>query len=71
MTPQATELITLEDGRKFPQFEGKPLSWSIGLYHTIAEANIGYPKMRAVIRAMREYRPEQLTMTSMPLPAFV
>jgi hypothetical protein len=44
----------------FPQYEGKPLSWSIGLYFTYGEEAKGYPRMRAVIRAMIEHRPEQI-----------
>jgi hypothetical protein len=52
--------ITLEDGRVFPQYQGEALSWSIGLYHTFTEAQAGYPRMRAVIKAMIACRPEQI-----------
>lgn len=52
--------IKLDDGRVFPVYDGEALSWSTGLYHTIAEAREGYPRMRAVIRAMKTERPEQL-----------
>ena len=51
---------TLADGRVFPVYNGEALAWSLGLYHTTAESEIGYPRMRAVIRAMIKYRPEQL-----------
>jgi hypothetical protein len=44
----------------FPSHNGEPLSWSIGVHHSINEENAGYPKMRAVIRAMAKHRPEQL-----------
>ena len=44
----------------FPQYNGESLSWSIGLYDTANEQNAGYPKMRTVIRAMKEFRPDQL-----------
>ena len=54
-----TELITI-NGNPFPSYQGEALSWSIGLYDTINEANAGYPRMRVVINAMREHRPEQL-----------
>lgn len=52
--------ITLADGRVFPAFEGKPLSWSIGLQFTQQDESEGFPRTRAVIRAMLEHRPEQL-----------
>lgn len=54
-----TTLITV-NGNPFPEFEGEALSWSIGAYDTINEQHAGYPRMRTVIRAMHEYRPEQL-----------
>ena len=54
------ELTTLKDGRKFPQYNGETLSWSIGLYHTLTDQREGFPRMRTVIRAMREYMPEEL-----------
>ena len=53
-------LVTLADGRTFPTYEGETLSWSIGLYHTLNEERAGYPRMRAVIQAMRVHRPEAL-----------
>lgn len=59
MTP-TVELITLSDGRVFPQYEGETLSWYIGLYHTTAEERLGFPRMRTVIRAMLAHRPEDL-----------
>ncbi len=54
------ELIELTDGRKFPQYKGETLSWSIGLYHTLTDQREGFPRMRTVIRAMQQYRPEDL-----------
>lgn len=56
----ASTTITLEDGRVFPVFDGQPLAWDTGLYHTFAEQQAGFPRMKAVIAAMREHRPEQL-----------
>jgi hypothetical protein len=53
-------MVTLEDGRVFPQYDGKPLSWSIGLYFTYADESEGYPRMRTVIRALIVHRPEQV-----------
>ena len=56
-----TKLIEqLEDGRTFPAYNGETLSWSPGLYTSLIEQRAGYPRMRAVLRAMKEYRPEQL-----------
>ena len=53
--------IVLSDGRRFPlSATGKVLSWSIGLYNTLAQERLGYPDCREVIRAMITYRPEQL-----------
>lgn len=51
-------VITLEDGRMFPVYEGEPLSWILD--NSFGEQQKGYPKARAVIRAMMVYRPEQL-----------
>ncbi len=51
---------TLADGRTFPAYGDETLSWSIGLYHTFAEEQAGFPRMRAVIRAMLAHRPEQV-----------
>lgn len=53
-------LVTLPDGRTFPQQAGKALSWSIGLHFTTADQQAGYPKTRAVIRAFAEHRTEDL-----------
>lgn len=53
-------LITLDDGRVFPEYDGKPLAWDVGAYFTASEQNAGYPRMRAVILAMQAHRPEQL-----------
>jgi hypothetical protein len=53
-------MITLDDGRVFPSFDGKPLSWDIGSVCTQKDESEGFPRTRAVIQAMREYRPEQL-----------
>ena len=47
-----------EDGREFPQFNGELLPWSLSL--TLEDEQAGCPKLRTVIRAMRERRPEQL-----------
>lgn len=44
----------------FPTYNSETLAWSIGLYHTAAEAENDYPRMRAVIRAMIQHRPAQL-----------
>lgn len=52
--------IKLENGRNFPVYEGLALSWDIASYNSLEEERLGYPRMRAVIRAMREHRPEQL-----------
>lgn len=55
----ANELvITLEDGRVFPVYEGQPISWH--LYNSSSEEQKGYPRARAVIAAMMVYRPEEL-----------
>lgn len=51
---------TSEYGYPFPQYDGELLSWSLGLYFTLSEAERNYPKMRTVIRAMMEKRPDQL-----------
>jgi hypothetical protein len=48
------------NGNMFPEFNGQPLSWSIGLYNTLNDEKAGYPKTRCVIRAMKYYRPMQL-----------
>ena len=38
----------------------KPLCWDFAAYHTATEERAGFPKMRAVIRAMIVHRPEQI-----------
>lgn len=53
-----TTTITLDDGRVFPVYEGHAISWAFD--NCLAEQHKGYPKMRAVIRAMKAHRPEQL-----------
>jgi hypothetical protein len=60
MTTKDATVATLADGRVFPIYDGEVLSWSPGMYHTHAEAEIGYPRMHAVIRALMEHRPEHL-----------
>jgi hypothetical protein len=52
-------MITINNN-SFPEHNGEALCWSIGAYDTINEQNAGYPKMRAVIAAMRDHRPELL-----------
>lgn len=52
--------FTMINGNPFPLYNDAPLSWSIGLYHTFAEEEAGFPKARTVIRAMRVRRPDQL-----------
>ena len=49
-----------KDGREFPILDGELLSWSIGVYMTLEQQRLGYPKARAVVRAMIDHRPEQL-----------
>lgn len=49
---QKNPKITLPDGRIFPAYEGKPLSWDPGLYFTSDEGKLGYPKARAVLAEM-------------------
>ena len=55
-----TTIVELQDGRIFPTFQGETLAWDIGLYTTLNEERAGYPRARAVIAAMRIYRPSQL-----------
>ena len=50
----------LDDGRVFPVFGEDVLAWSVGLYMTGAEESAGFPRARAVARAMREHRPSEL-----------
>jgi hypothetical protein len=61
-SPEETKTLTttLEDGRVFPQYNGEALCWDIGAYGTWNEEKTGYPRMRAVIRAMMVHRPEQV-----------
>lgn len=48
------------NGYFYPSHEGQPLSWSIGLHMTDAEAENGFQKALAVARAIREHRPLEL-----------
>jgi hypothetical protein len=48
------------DGAPFPVYDGELLCWSTGVYDTWNERHAGYPRMRAVIRAMKRYRPVEL-----------
>jgi hypothetical protein len=57
-TPPTT--VAVSDRREFPVHRGEPLAWDVGLYNTLAEERLDFPKMRAVIRAMQEHRPRQL-----------
>jgi hypothetical protein len=52
--------IVYVNGNPFPAYNGEALSWSIGLYNTSEEEQAGFPRVRAVVAAMRMYRPEQL-----------
>lgn len=47
-----SKTITLPDGRIFPEYAGKPLSWSPCLYLTDAEQHEGYPRARCVLRCL-------------------
>jgi hypothetical protein len=47
-----------EHGSEFPLYQGKLLSWHLEM--TWEDEKAGFPKMRTVIRAMIERRPEQL-----------
>jgi hypothetical protein len=49
-------------GYEFPMYEGELLSWSIGLYMTLEQERLGYPKARIVIQAMQDRRPKQLAL---------
>ena len=51
-------IITLDDGRTFPSLDGTPLPWV--LQNTWEDQEAGFPKLRAVIRAMRDHRPNEL-----------
>jgi hypothetical protein len=53
-------MITLPDGRVFPEYNGEVLSWDIGSQNHHADQSAGYPKTKAIIRAFMEHRPEQL-----------
>lgn len=44
----------------YPSFEGEALSWSLDLYNTPRETEDNYPRMRVVIRAMKEHQPDRL-----------
>lgn len=50
----------MSNTQAFPQLGGETLAWDIGHYMTIVEEREGYPRARAVARAMRHMRPEQL-----------
>lgn len=52
-------LLTLPDGREFPQLNGEPLSWPLGNM-TLNEEKLGYPRLRRQILAMLIWRPDQL-----------
>lgn len=52
------ELIKNASGYEFPVYNGELLSWVISL--TLADELEGFPRAKAVIRAMQQYRPEQL-----------
>lgn len=41
--------VTLEDGRVFPSYEGKPLAWDFFLYDSWEEEKQGYPRAKAVL----------------------
>lgn len=47
-----------EYGHEFPLYQGELLSWSLSM--TLADERNGFPKLRTVIRAMMDRRPEQL-----------
>src|SRR6266481_978742 len=47
-----------EHGHEFPIYDGQLLSWSLSM--TLADEQEGFPRLRTVIRAMMERRPEQL-----------
>jgi len=52
------KLAKNESGYEFPVYNGQLLSWAISL--TLADEQEGYPRARTVIRAMHQYRPEQV-----------
>ena len=52
-------IVTFPDGRVFPEYDGEALSWDPGSYFTHGQEQLGYPKSKAVIRAMRTHRPDQ------------
>lgn len=54
------DIVTLPDGRVFPAYGGRALSWSVGIEFSTADEKAGYPKTRAIIRAFMAHRPEQL-----------
>lgn len=54
----AIEYGKSEHGFEFPMYNGKLLSWTLSL--TLADEQQGCPKLRTVVRAMIERRPEQL-----------
>lgn len=52
-------MVTLEDGRTFPNYGAEVLSWNIGSSFTRQDEAEGNPRTLAVLRAMRDHRPEQ------------
>lgn len=52
------ELGKSEHGHDFPIYQGKLLSWTLEL--TLDDEQAGFPKLRFMVNAMRQYRPEQL-----------
>lgn len=52
-------LLHLPDGRSFPQYPiGTALSWEPEI--TLLDEQEGYPRLRAVLNALSDYRPERL-----------
>lgn len=50
-------VIQLPDGRIFPVYKGEALSWDPDGYNTKNEEDEGYPRARAVLEAIRNWRP--------------
>jgi hypothetical protein len=53
-------MITLPDGRVFPEYNGEVLSWDINSSNHSLDQGEGYPRTKAIIRAFRDHRPDQL-----------
>lgn len=51
--------ITIE-GRVFPCYQGRALSWDPGLYNTAREHREGFPRARAVLAELTEKELETL-----------